>query len=252
MDPVAPVSFYTGLVAELYATLRSADPDPEPYARFVSRSGTPALELGCGDGDPLLALRSQGLDVEGLDSSADMLERCRRRAAEQGLDVVLHHAAIESMDLGRTYRSIFLAGPTFALLTDDETALRALRRIAAHLDADGRVLIPLFVPPVVPVAAWGTARTSTAHDGTVLRCTTVSVERDEDTRLQTILLRYERIGPDGGFEMLERPWVLHWYTPDGFASLVEDAGLQVIRSAALDGTPAGVDTTDWVVVAARP
>ncbi len=69
---------------------------------------------------------------------------------------------------------------------------------------------------------------------------------------QTTLLRYERIDPSGGVEMLERPWVLHWYTRDGFASLVEDAGLQVIRSAALDGTPAGPDTTDWVVSAGRP
>ena len=49
--------------------------------------------LGCGDGDPLLALRAEGLDVEGLDSSADMLDRCRVRADAAGLDVVLHHAA---------------------------------------------------------------------------------------------------------------------------------------------------------------
>jgi len=175
MEPDRPADFYSGLVAELYAVLRSSDPDPEPYARFVERSGTPALELGCGDGDPLLALRRRGLDVEGLDSSADMLDRCRRRAAVLGIDVVLHESSIESMELGRTYRSIFLAGPTFDLLADDDTAGRALQRIALHLAPDGRVLIPLFVPLVVGQRAIGSGPVHTDDDGTVLRCITVSV-----------------------------------------------------------------------------
>ncbi|WP_407061585.1 methyltransferase domain-containing protein [Actinomadura napierensis] len=40
------------------------------------------MELGCGDGDPLLELRRRGLDVDGVDSSADKLERLGRRARE--------------------------------------------------------------------------------------------------------------------------------------------------------------------------
>ena len=59
-----PASFYTGLVADLYGPLRSVVQDPEPYVRFIELSGEPALELGCGDGDPLLELRSRGIDVE--------------------------------------------------------------------------------------------------------------------------------------------------------------------------------------------
>ncbi|MEU8306257.1 class I SAM-dependent methyltransferase [Actinomadura sp. NPDC048955] len=70
--------FYTGIVAELYGPLKSFSQDPEPYAAFIEQSGTPALELGCGDGDPLHELRARGLEVEGVDSSADMLERLRR------------------------------------------------------------------------------------------------------------------------------------------------------------------------------
>lgn len=97
---VDPSLFYTGLIADLYAPLRSESPDPEPYARFIAASGEPALELACGDGDPILELRRRGLDVEGLDASPDMLERCRRAAAEHGVDVVLHHQTMENV-LGR-------------------------------------------------------------------------------------------------------------------------------------------------------
>lgn len=244
-------AFYTGLVAELYAPLRSVDPDPAPYERFIARNGAPALELGCGDGDPLLALRAAGLDVEGLDSSADMLARCRQRAAGLGLDVTLHHATIETMDLGRTYRTIFLAGPTFVLLADDDTAARALGRIAEHLDPEGRALIPLFVPATVPPEALGRAAEHIEADGTVLRCTPVSVHHDRDARRQLTLLRYERIRPDGTYEALEREWLLHWYDQDGFAALAERAGLSVRRVVGPDGSPAAPTATEFSFVLAR-
>ena len=166
MDAVEPSLFYTGLVAELYAPLRSSEPpDPAPYARFVARSGEPALELGCGDGEPLLDLRASGLDVEGLDSSPDMLARCRAAAAERGLAVTLHESRIEEMELVRRYRSIYLAGATFNLIVDDDTAWRALTRIRAHLEPDGSALIPLFIPRPLPVEVFGVARTHITDDG---------------------------------------------------------------------------------------
>ena len=142
--------FYTGLVARIYGPLRSAVPDHRPYRAFIAASGEPALELGCGDGDPILDLRARGVDVEGLDSSADMLEGCRRAAADRGLEVTLHHGLMETMDLGRRYRSIYLAGPTFNLLADDTAAAQALGRIHAHLEPGGSALIPLFVPELTP------------------------------------------------------------------------------------------------------
>ena len=63
MPSVEPSQFYTGLVAELYAPLRSAVPDAEPYARFIALSGEPALELGCGVGLVGLCAALQGATV---------------------------------------------------------------------------------------------------------------------------------------------------------------------------------------------
>jgi SAM-dependent methyltransferase len=238
-----PEDFYTGLVAELYAPLRgSGPPDPEPYLRFVRRSGEPALELGCGDGDPLLDLRAQGLDVEGLDASPDMLERCRANAAARGLVVTLHQAPMQHMELRRRYRSIYLAGPSFNLLVDDDTGWRALARIRAHLEPDGSALIPTFVPPPMLPRSIGVPRTHVTDDGATLRFTVTGVERDDAARLQTCHTRYERERA-GEVEVLERQWVLHWYTQEGFRQLAGDAGMLVDAVLAEDGTPAAPDST---------
>jgi SAM-dependent methyltransferase len=222
-----PADFYTGLVAELYAPLRGDTPDPALYERFVRRHGEPALELACGDGDPLLDLRALGLDVHGLDASQDMLDRCRARAAARGLEVTLFHQRIEAMSLPSRYRSIFLAGASFNLLPDDAAAAEGLRAIARHLEPGGTALIPLFVPrPGKP----GIFRTERLEDGTEIRCGVVDVRHDTRTRTQRTLLRYERLKPGQAAEALERDWLIHWHERDGFAALCEAAGLEIVRT----------------------
>jgi SAM-dependent methyltransferase len=69
-----------GSVAECQNALgrRNADRvelSREPYAAFIEAAGQPALELGCGDGEPLLELLRRGYDVDGVDSSQGMLDR---------------------------------------------------------------------------------------------------------------------------------------------------------------------------------
>ncbi|WP_340384689.1 class I SAM-dependent methyltransferase [Streptomyces sp. SS7] len=238
-----PADFYTGIVAEIYGPLKAFSQDPDPYAAFVEDAGVPALELGCGDGDPLLELRRRSLAVEGVDSSADMLERLRRRADELGIPVTVFHQRMEALDLPRRYRAIFLAGPTFTLLPDDATALAALRRIRAHLTDDGTALVPLFTPVPTPAAQVGRVRTATAPDGAELRVSAVAEQRDEQARTQTTLLRYERHhGSESS--VVERPWVLHWYPRDVFEELATAAGLTVSAVTDHDGDPAPAGATD--------
>ncbi len=251
MELIEPALFYTGIVAELYGPLRaSGAPNADPYARFIERSGQPALELGCGDGDPLLELRSRGLDVEGLDSSPDMLARCRSAALELGLEVVVHNQSMEAMDLPRRYRSIFIAGPTFNLLPDDDTATRALDRIRVHLEPGGSVLIPLFVPSPTPREAIGRTRLHTPSPGTTMALTPVEEHRDEEARCQTTVLRYELTNPSGS-TVEERPWLLHWYTQQGFRELTAAAGLEVKAVLKPEGGVAGADDDSFVFVLAH-
>ncbi len=192
----------------------------------------------------MLELRGSGLDVEGLDSSIDMLTRLERKAALLDLDVTVHHSTIEDMNLGKTYRSIYLAGPTFNLLPDDDSARKALQRIRQHLDPGGAALIPLFVPEAVRPQDLGVVREHTDEQGRTLRVSATATERDEDARRQTTQLRYEVVVGES-VQTTQRPWTLHWWTQAAFHDLVVEAGLRAEAVLSSDGSKAGHDATEF-------
>ncbi|USQ76222.1 class I SAM-dependent methyltransferase [Ornithinimicrobium cryptoxanthini] len=243
--------YYTGIVAEGYALLKGTHFPADRYADLIAASGEPALELGCGDGDPLLELRRRGLEVEGVDSSADMLARCAQRAAAAGLEVVTHHQRMEDLDLDRRFATIFLAGPTFTLLPDDDLARRALAAIREHLTDRGVAEIPLWVPP--PRDDLGASRRVQTQDGTMVAFTALSEEYDVTHRTRTTHVRYERWArqPSETVEVAERDWVIHWHTQESFGVLAQEAGLQVVAMTDLDGTAVTGDEEQFVVTLTR-
>ncbi len=240
--------FYTGIVVDAYARLKSSSFDPAPYAAFVTATGEPALELGCGDGEPMLSLLQAGLDVEGVDSSADMLDRCRTNAAALGLDVTLHHQRMEDLSLPRRYRSIYLAGPTFTLLPDDKTAAQALQAIRNHLTPDGQAMIPLWIPEPTPASDLGVQRKATDDEGATLIYTPLSETYDQSLRTRTTTVRYERRTPDGTVESADRDWIIHWQTQSSAQSLCEQAGLAITHLNNESGNPAAPDADEFTLI----
>lgn len=239
MSELPANAFYTGLVADLYAPLKSTSFPADRYRELIRRCGEPALELGCGDGEPLLDLREQGLDVDGIDSSPDMIERLHRRAAERGLAVNAWVAAMETVRAARSYQTIFLAGPTFNLLPDDDAMAQALSRIKQALAPDGTAIIPLFVPEPVSSEEIGVPTRQTTPTGWIA-CQIVHAARNEQTRTQTLTLRYERVDGEQT-ETVDRDWVIHWISLAMFTDIAGKAGLRVVSSSrTIDREPTDV------------
>lgn len=240
-DDEDAAQFYTGLVSDAYAALKSETFDADRYADFVRESGEPALEVGCGDGHPLLALAAQGLDVDGVDSSADMIDRARTAAARLGLTPGLHTARMEDMQLDRRYACLYLAGPTFELLPDDDAAARALRSFRAHLRPGGTAMVPLWIPNPTPTTALGTPRESTDEAASTLRYTPLTERFDMGSRTRSTRVRYERIAEGKVVQAVERAWIIHWQTITSITHLAEQAGLAIRAveppESALTGAP---------------
>ncbi|HKB14911.1 MAG TPA: class I SAM-dependent methyltransferase, partial [Planctomycetota bacterium] len=57
----------------------------EFYVALAREARGPVLEVGCGTGRILLSCLEAGIDVEGIDLHAPMLERLKGKAREKGL-----------------------------------------------------------------------------------------------------------------------------------------------------------------------
>ncbi len=155
---------------------------------------------------------------------------------------------MEQLDFGRRFASIYLAGPTFNLLPDDQAAERTLRSIRDHLSAGGAALIPLWIPDRTPADELGVAREAVGPDGTVLRYTALAETYDVESRTRTTSVRYQRLQPGRPVETIDRDWTLHWYAPSGFRDLSERAGLAV----AIEGAVSEPDAEFSVVARILP
>lgn len=251
MSQPTPDQFYTGLVADLYEDLAGERASGAQYTPFLDRYGTPALELCCGSGLPLLDLLEAGYDVDGLDASLDMLDRCRSAARARGLTVNVRQGLMQSFSLPRRYQSIFLAGASFTLLTSDRDAETSLRCIHEHLQPGGTVLIPLeTIDLAAAQASVGVFREAENVDGEWLRCGVVDCHRTGSGNLSR-RLRYERRLADGGDEVLERDWVTRDWSQTRFGEMLEGAGFEQVRMRAIAGGPASVDATSFAALATR-
>ena len=247
--------FYTGLIAEMYDLLVSYQAPVSFFADLIRNGGEPALELGCGTGHPLLPLVAQGLQVEGLDSSSDMLAQCKAKAQTQGVQVTLYQQEMQNLALPTCYRTIFFAGASFMLLPDLHDAERTLHRIYLHLEPGGRAVIPLYVPPLSPEAAsaddqWRSREKVREEDGTTLRFSE-RFHYDQGRQLRVATLRYEVLLTSKVTESEERLWVLRWYLQEEFRQLLLKAGFANAVAMREDGKPAKERDPVFVFVASR-
>src|SRR5258708_11487265 len=140
---------YDDLVAQAYDTWLPHDAeyrDANYYRSAIERGAGPALELGSGNGRLLLQYAASGLEVEGIDSSADMLAICAHHAAEIGVSIVLHHADWTSFDFERRYATIYNPSGSFALIGNDDDAKRPLDTGIRHLPPGGHLLGFMAMP----------------------------------------------------------------------------------------------------------
>jgi SAM-dependent methyltransferase len=93
------------------------------------------LDAGCGTGRIAIELACRSMDVVGVDIDARMLDRAREQAPE--LDWRLGDLA--TIDLGRTFDLILLAGNVMLFLTPGAEA-QVVRNMARHLAPAGMLV----------------------------------------------------------------------------------------------------------------
>ena len=122
---------------EVYAIAFGWDATPEierllGLAREVGVKVQSALELGCGTGRLLAALRPRVADVCGVELQADMAAKARRHS---GAEVIV--GDMTDFQLGRTFDLIYSSANTIRHITKPAQIERMWRCVAAHLARGG-------------------------------------------------------------------------------------------------------------------
>src|SRR5215510_2816406 len=109
---------YRGLAAECYDLWFGDEPfwDQAFFYDRIRHNGGVALEIACGTGRLLVPFLRDGLAVEGVDASAEMLAICRTKAAHVGVTPTLYHQLMQDLDLASRYRTVFIPTCSFQIL----------------------------------------------------------------------------------------------------------------------------------------
>ncbi len=138
---------YKGLMAESWDVLRgdtSQWVDRFFYLKLIQTYGQPVLDVGCGTGRLLLDYLAQGIDIDGVDNSPDMLNLGQQKANARGLTPTLYQQFLETLSLPRQYRTILISSSTLQLVIDPAMAIQSLQHLAAHLLPGGIVVAPFM------------------------------------------------------------------------------------------------------------
>lgn len=254
-DRALPEYEYRGLMAEAWDLLRgdtSQWPDRAFYRALIAQAGEPALDIGCGTGRLLLDYLADGIDIDGLDNSPEMLAICRAKAAVLGLRPTLFNQYVETLALPRRYRTVLIPSSSLQLITDLATAEEALRRIAAHMEPGGVLaasLMTLWRAGEPLESQWEQSATR-PEDGAVLRRVAWS-RYDPATACEETEDAYELIvgGQVVRAERLRRSPATRSYTQQEARDLFARAGFaQVTLHQAFSWAPAQPDETLFVAI----
>jgi SAM-dependent methyltransferase len=259
-------TWHHGLVADWWALFNTDGPEIAYFGEFVA-AGQPALDAGCGAGRLLVPWLEAGYDVDGCDVSADMVARCRDRAAAAGYDPFLAVQPLHELEMPRRYTTVVACG-SFALGTTWDEDVRALERLYEALEPGGTLLLDheapytdpgqwrLWMPEVragLPEQLRPRAERRPAPDGTEREMRSRALASDPLDQTITLEIVAD-LWRDGELVATEsRPLTLRLYLDDQLRTMLARAGFELVAvHGDYQRTPPTADTAFLIYEARRP
>ena len=250
---------YHGMLAEFWDLFRgdtSTWEDRFFYLDVVNKYGQPVLDVGCGTGRILLDFMQQGMDIDGIDNSPDMLARLKQKAEKLNLKPTVYQQEMIELSLPRKYQTILVPSSSFQLLLDEKLPPLAMDRFYEHLLPGGVLAMPFMTlwKQGDPFENEFTREVVRPEDGATIRRWQYS-RFDPDTDLEHTIDRYEIIR-DGNViaseEHHQSPGTRS-YTQEQAVKLYQNAGfkdIQIFHDFTFD--PVKPEDTVFCVLGLKP
>jgi SAM-dependent methyltransferase len=191
--------------AEIYDDIAEMTPlSPEDTVADVIAElagGGRVLELAIGTGRLALPIAARGVEIHGVDASAEMVDRMRSKPGGEDIPVTMGDFA-EPLPEG-PWAVVLLAFNTLFALPDQDRQLDCFREVAAVLAPDGVFVVECFVPDLgrfdrnqrvgaIPAQGDGIRIEVSLHDPVAQTVTTkqLLIEEGEAPKILPVDIRY--------------------------------------------------------------
>lgn len=250
---------YYGLMAEFWDLFRgdtSTWEDRFFYLDVVKKYGQPVLDVGCGTGRIQLDFLQQGIDIDGIDNSPDMLAKLHEKANKLNLNPTVHQQEMDKLDLPRKYQTILVPSSSFQLLLDASLPPVVMGRFNEHLLPGGILVMPFMTlwKDGDPLESEFTREAVRPKDGATIRRWQYS-RFDPATELEDTIDRYEII-KDGQVIQTEEHHqspATRSYTQEQAINLYKQAGFkEMLAFSGFTFEPVKPDDTIFSIIGFKP
>lgn len=121
----------------------------DPAVDFLARlaGSGPALEFAVGTGRVAVPLVARGIPVTGIELSAPMAERLRRKVSEDKLPVFIGDMATTTVPRG-PFTLVYVLWNSIGNVRTQDEQVEVFRNAARHLAPGGRFVIELWIPGI--------------------------------------------------------------------------------------------------------
>ena len=240
---------YHGMVASSWDRMREtmSFPDRDFFQEVVRDNGDPGLIVGCGTGRLTLDFSSNGLVVDGIDISPEMVEIAERKARTLNLKPNFYVQHMEMLDLPQKYRSIIVPSSSFQLVPNLDDARAALEGFYRHLESGGTLVMSIWHIMKEGDGTWGdwwkVVEVPKFEDGRMLRRWERSAY-DSSTHLRHTENRYEILVNDVVIyeEVHKRSPELRNYSIHDLTEMLESAGFENVHAVSEYTTDPATDS----------
>jgi SAM-dependent methyltransferase len=250
---------YHGLMVKYWDLLRgdtSTWADRFMWLDIIKKYGQPVLDVGCSSGRLILDFLVQGIDIDGVDISPEMIALCRQNAERKGLKPNLYNQSMTELNLPRKYKTILVPSSSHQLLLKPGEPQQALRRFHEHLEPGGVFITPFMTlwKEGDPLESEFTREAIRPEDGATVRRTGWS-RYNPETNLEDTRDTWEVIknGSVIESEVHEQSPATLSYTQAEAAALFEEVGfkdVQIYSEFTFD--PVKPEDTLFTVIGVKP
>ncbi len=184
-------------------------------------SGNRLLDVACGTGLHIQALRTHGYEAEGLDLDENLVATAR----ERNPGVTFHCADMMDFGLGRTFDVITCLFSAIGYVKTVERMRSAIANMARHLDPGGVLIVEPWFSPDAALQPLG----SLSVDLPELKVARiVSMEKIGN---RSVAHFHYLIGKLGGVDYLVERHELGLFSPAEYRGAFESAGLETTHDA---------------------